>query len=309
MSPLRQRLIDDLRLRNYSPRTVEAYVAAVARLAAHFGRSPDQLGAEHLRAFQLQMLDQGASWSLFNQTVCGLRFFYTVTLRRQDQVAALPYGKKPKTLPAVLSREEVLQFLDAVADPRQRMLLRTTYACGLRLSETVRLRVSDIDSRRMVLHVRQGKGQKDRLLPLSPRLLEELRAYWKQYRPRDWLFAGQGRTGHLSRAAVQRLVIKVVRRLGWRKKASAHTLRHSYATHLLDAGVEVVTLQRLLGHRHLSTTARYLHLSMQHLQRTPSPLDALVASPAAEPLVLPAGTAPASQSPVSPATGERLCPS
>jgi site-specific recombinase XerD len=308
MSPLRQRLIEDLRLRNYSPRTIEAYVAAVARLATHFGRSPDQLGAEHLRAFQLQMLQQGTSWSLFNQTVCGLRFFYTITLRRPDQVTALPYGKKPKTLPMVLSREEVLQFFDAVADARQRMVLRATYACGLRLSEAVQLRVSDIDSRRMVLHVRQGKGQKERLLPLSPRLLEELRAYWKQYRPRDWLFAGQGRTGHLSRAAVQRLVIKVVRRLGWQKKASAHTLRHSYATHLLEAGVDVATVQRLLGHRHLSTTARYLHLSMQHLQRTPSPLDALLASPAAATSAQPATPAPASQNPLSPATGERRCP-
>jgi integrase/recombinase XerD len=157
--------------------------------------------------------------------------------------------------------------------------------------------------------VRQGKGQKDRLVPLSPRLLAELRAYWKQYRPREWLFAGQGPAGHLSTGAVQRLVIKVVRRLGWQKKASTHTLRHSYATHMLEAGVDVVTLQRLLGHRQLSTTVRYLHLSVQHLQRTPSPLDALLATPAAGTSVTPAAPAEARPAPVCPATGERPCPS
>jgi site-specific recombinase XerD len=274
-------MVEDLRLRNYSPRTVETYVAAVARFARHFGKSPEVLGPEDVRAYQLHLLEQcHASWSRFNQTVCALRFLYRVTLRRPEVVTMIPFGKRPKTLPAVLSREEVLRLFDALPDDRYRTLIRTSYACGLRLGEVVRLRVADIDSQRGVLLIRQGKGQKDRLVPLSPALLDELRRYWWRYRPVDWLFPGLKRGSHLHGAAVQRRFSRIVRGLGLRKRVSMHTLRHSYATHLLEAGVDVVTLQRLLGHRDLSTTARYVHVSTQHLQRTPSPLDALPALPA-----------------------------
>jgi site-specific recombinase XerD len=276
MTPLRQRLIDDLQLRNYSPRTVECYVAGVAHFARHFGRSPEQLGSEEVRAYQLHLLQQHASWSRFNQAVCALRFFYRITLGRPEVVTMIPYGKRPKTLPAVLSRDEVLRLFAALPEGRDRTLLRTTYACGLRAGEVVRLRSADIDSRRMVVVVRQGKGQKDRQVPLSPVLLEELRAYWRRYRRPDWLFAGPGRSGHVHIGAVQRRFARLVRRLDFRKRVSLHTLRHSYATHLLEAGVDVVTLQRLLGHRNLQTTARYLHVSTQYLQRLASPLDALL---------------------------------
>ena len=290
MTPLRQRFLDDLRLRNYAARTVETYVAAVARFARHFGRSPAVLGPEDVRTYQLHLLQhEHASWSRFNQAVCALRLLFRVTLGRPEMVTMIPFGKRPKTLPAVLSREEVLRLFAALPDNRYRTLIRTAYACGLRISEVVRLRVTDIDSSRGVLVIRQGKGQKDRLVPLSPALLAELRAYWRRYRPADWLFPGQKRGRHLHVGALQRTFARLVRPLGFAKGVSMHTLRHRYATHLLEAGVDGVTLQRLLGHRDLSTTARYLHVSTQHLGGTPSPLDALLAAPVPE---APPATAP-----------------
>jgi integrase/recombinase XerD len=276
MTPLRQRFIDDLRLRNYAPRTIQSYVAGVARFARHFGRPPDQLGAEEMRAFQLHLLQQRVSWSLFNQTVCALRLFYQVTLGRPEPVEQLPYGKRPRTLPVVLSPQEVLQFLEATAPGRDRVLYQTAYACGLRVSELIRLQVTDIDGARMVIHIHHGKGAKDRLVPLSARLLEELRGYWRQYRPRPWLFPGETAAGHLSAARVQKLCQEVVARAGLTKHVTPHTLRHSYATHLLEAGVNLITLQHILGHRDLQTTAHYVHLSTRHLQQTPSLLDLLV---------------------------------
>ena len=283
MTPLRQRFLDDLRLRNYSPRTLECYAAAVAQFARHFGRSPEVLGPEDIRNYQLHWLQhEHASWSRFNQAVCALRFLYRVTLGRPELVTMIPFGKRPKTLPAVLSPEEVLRLFAALPDNHYRTLVRTAYACGLRIGEVVRLRVADIDSARGVLVVRQGKGQKDRLVPLAPGLLAELRAYWRRYRPVDWLFPGQKRGQHLHPGALQRVFARLVRPLGFRKGVSMHTLRHSYATHMLEAGVDVVTLQHLLGHRDLSTTARYLHVSTRYLQRTPSPLDALLALPVAQ---------------------------
>ena len=275
MTPLRQRFIDDLRLRNYAPRTIEAYVAGVARLAQHFGRSPDQLGPDDVRAFQLYLIDRGYSWRLFNQTACALRFFYGTTLGRPDQVPFIPYGKRPKVLPCVLSPDEVLLLLEAAAPGRDRVLLQTIYACGLRLSELLHLQVADIDSARMVVHVRQGKGAKDRLVPLSQRLLDELRAYWRQYRPRTWLFPGASADRPMTASNVQRLFQRLVQQAGIRKPATPHTLRHSYATHLLEAGIDVVTLQKILGHRDLSTTAHYLHLTTNRLRQTPSLLDLL----------------------------------
>jgi integrase/recombinase XerD len=191
MTPLRQRFIDDLRLRNYSPRTIETYVGRLACFAKHFGCSPDLLGPNEIRAFQLHLLERRVSWSTFNQTVCALRFFYGTTLGRPEQLPLIPYGKRPKTLPCVLSPAEVLRLLDAAPSGRERVLLQIAYGCGLRLSELLHLQVGHIDSARMVIHVRQGKGRKDRLVPLSLRLLEELRAYWRLERPATWLFPGQ----------------------------------------------------------------------------------------------------------------------
>jgi site-specific recombinase XerD len=282
MTPLRQRLIHDLQLRNYSPRTVECYVSAVARFARHFGRSPEHLDAEHTRLYQLHLLEQKASWSRFNQVVCALRFLYGVTLGRQGIVTMIPFGKKPKALPAVLSRDEVRCLFDSVKLPWFLMLLQITYACGLRLGEVLRLRVADVDSARMVIHVRCAKGRKDRLVPLSPLLLGLLRDYWQQYRPRDLLYPGRHKGKPLNHGSVQRLFRRYVLACGITKKASMHTLRHSYATHLLESGTDLATLQKLLGHNQLSTTLLYVHLGQSHLQRAASPLDTLPGSPAAE---------------------------
>ena len=267
MTPLRQRYLDDLRLRNYAPRTVDTYVRAVARFARHFGRSPERLGPEDVRAYQLHLLHEHASWSRFNQAVCALRFLYRVTLGRPDVVTMIPYGKKPKTLPAVLSRPEVVQLFAQVAQPVERLMVQTAYACGLRASELLHLRVADIDSSRMLVWVRHGKGGKDRTVPLSPALLEALRAHWRRRRPTTWLFAGQTPSGQRSLGALQRVVRQAVRAAGFTKQVSLHTLRHSYATHLLEAGVDLITIQRLLGHRNLQTTARYIHLTAPRLDR------------------------------------------
>jgi site-specific recombinase XerD len=275
MTPLRQRLLDDLRIRNYAQRTITTYVAAVARFAQHFQQSPDQLHAQHVRQYQLHLLQQHASWSRFNQTVAALRFLYAVTLQRPDLVTMIPYGKKPKTIPAVLSRDEVRRLFQAVANPRYRLLLQTAYAAGLRVSEVVALHVTDIDSQRMLLHIRCAKGHKDRLVPLSALLLEQLRDYWRRYRPQRWLFPGQTPDAPLSIGQVQRICRQALRAAGITKKASMHTLRHSYATHLLENGTDLATLQKLLGHNQLSTTLRYTHIQQPHLQQVRSPLDTL----------------------------------
>jgi site-specific recombinase XerD len=283
MTPLRERFVQDLQLRNYAKRTIETYVWVVSRFAAHFGRSPEQLDAEDIRQYQLHLLKHKASWSTFNQTVCALRFLYKVTLGRPELVPLIPYGKKPKALPAVLSTDEVTRLFTAVTDPRDLMLLQTGYACGLRVSEVVRLQVGDIDAPRMLVHVRAAKGHKDRLVPLSPLLLTRLRDYWRAYRPATWLFPGQAADSHLSTGQVQRMCRRAMQACGITKKANMHTLRHSYATHLLEQGADLATLQKLLGHNNLSTTLRYIHLQQSDLQRAGSPLDTLPGSPGALP--------------------------
>ncbi len=272
MSALRQRMIEDMQVRNYSPRTVEAYVSAVSKLARQVKKSPDQVSGEEVRAFQVDLLAKKPSWSQFNQVVAGLRFFFGTTLGRAGMVEMLPYGKRPKRLPVVLSVEEVAQLLAAARPGRERVLLQTAYACGLRISELLWLQVTDIDSARMVVNVRQGKGAKDRQVPLSARLLIELRMWWCRHRTKPWLFPGMTeRSQHkpMNVTSVQRMVKQVVTRAQLRKSASMHTLRHSYATHMLEAGVDVVTLQKLLGHSDLSTTARYLHVSRRQMQKMP----------------------------------------
>lgn len=276
MTPLRERLIADLQIRNYSPRTVECYVRHVASFAKHFGRSPDQLGPEEVRAYQVFLVqEKKASWSRFNQAVCALRFLYRTTLARDWPVAMLPFAKVPKKLPTVLGPEEVQKLL-ACAHPRtDQMVLTTLYAAGLRVDEALHLRVRDIDSARMLLRVAHGKGAKERLVPLSPRLLTELRTYWRTYQPGEWLF-GSNTTGQPRVAAtVQKACQRAARAAGLNKHVTPHTLRHSYATNLLEAGVDVLTIQRLLGHSSFSTTRIYLHVRRVHMQGIRSPLDLL----------------------------------
>lgn len=276
MTPLRQRFIDDLRLRNKSPRTIETYVLRVALFARHFGRSPEVLGPEEIRSYQQDLLARQVSWSQFNQAVCALRFLYNVTLGRSEVIRHLPFAKRPRTLPVVLSPEEVVRFLDAALPGRERTLLDVAYSCGLRLKELLGLQVRDIDSARMVLHIRHGKGQKQRFVPLSPRLLAALRGYWRECRPATWLFAGVKPLQPLTDGAVQRLCRRTARRAGLGKHVTPHTLRHSFATHLLEAGVDLLSVQALLGHSHFNTTAKYLHVSMRRLQQLPQLLEGLV---------------------------------
>jgi integrase/recombinase XerD len=278
MTPLRLRFTQDLQLRNYSPRTVATYVLRVSLFARHFDRSPEILDGEQVRLYQLHLLQRRVSWSSFNQTVCALRFLYRVTLQRPDLVQVLPFGKRPKTLPAVLSQHEVRRLF-AACDDRFRIVLQTTYAAGLRVSEVVRLQPADIDSQRMLLHVRCGKGRKDRLVPLSAALLQLLRDHWRAHRCTEWLFPGQSEARPVSISHIQRACRRAVLGCGITKKASMHTLRHSYATHLLEAGVDLPTLQKMLGHNHLGTTLRYTHVQQTHLCGTASPLDTLLARP------------------------------
>jgi site-specific recombinase XerD len=274
MTPLRQRFIDELTRRNYSPRTIETYVAAVARTAKHFNRSPEILTPEQLRDFQLHLIAQAASWSLFNQVACALRFLYRHVLDRPDFVPFVVFGKKPRTLPVVLGPDDVRRILNAVPPGRNRLMLRIAYGCGLRISELTHLRVADIDSTRNILWVRHGKGNKDRGVPLPAILLDELRSYWREYRPPNWLFAGPAGQP-LDVSNLQRAFQQARQVAGLRQRATVHTLRHCYATHLLEAGTDLPTLQRLLGHSHLSTTLRYLHLRAERLPHVRSPLELL----------------------------------
>ena len=267
MTKLRQRMIDDLRIRNYSPRTIETYTWCVARFAKHFGTSPAQLGPEHIRTYQLFLVEtKRTSWTLFNQTVCALRFLYKVTLGRAELVEHIPYPKQEKKLPVVLSRDELARFFDAIANLKHRTILMTMYAAGLRLSEVLGLRLSDIDSDRMLVRVQQGKGKKDRYVPLPTTLLGQLRDYWQSYRPKSWLFPGGRPDRPLSPCSVQRASGRARLKARLAKPVTTHTMRHCFATHLLEAGTDLRTIQLLLGHGSLNTTAVYLHVATNALQ-------------------------------------------
>ena len=269
MTKLRQRMIDDLRIRNYSPRTIKTYTWCVARFAKHFGKSPAQLGREHIREYQIFLVQtKHASWTLFNQTVCALRFFYKVTLDRAELIEHIPFPKQEKKLPVVLSRDELARFIDAIANLKHRTILMTMYAAGLRLSEALGLRLSDIDSDRMLVRVQQGKGKKDRYVPLTTTLLGRLRDYWQHYRPKAWLFPGKTPDRPLSPCSVQRASAHARLKAHIAKPVTTHTMRHCFATHLLEAGTDLRTIQLLLGHGSLNTTAVYLHVATNALQST-----------------------------------------
>jgi integrase/recombinase XerD len=278
MTPLRQRMLQDMQMRNLSPHTLEAYVRAVARLAAFYKTSPDRLDLEQVRNFLVHLVGQRVSFSLFNQIRCALVFFYRVTLGRDWDFDRIACQKQHKRLPVVLSQAEMAQFFAAVGRLKYRALFMAVYACGLRVSEVVALRASDIDSQRMVLRVCQGKGKKDRYVMLSPKLLEVLRDYYRVYRPTASLFFGQDKERPLHRRTVLVTCQRIARRAGLTKRVTVHTLRHSFATHLLEAGVDLRTIQALLGHRSLRTTALYTFVSPERVAATPSPLDFLGAA-------------------------------
>lgn len=285
MTALRQRLIEDIRLRNFSSHTVEAYVRAVAHLARHYGRSPEQISGEQVRQYLLYLVqERRVSWSLYNQTRCALQFFYRVTLGREEQFQRLPCAKKPKRLPGVLSPEELRRlFAVAAHEPKHHALLMVLYGAGLRISEAFDLQVGDIDSQRMLIHVRDGKGHKARMVRLSPQLLEVLRSYWRKARPRTWLFPQRGdATRPMDGGSGCRIVQRFARAAGINRRVGPHTLRHSYATHLLDAGTDLRTIQVLLGHRNIKTTAIYLHISQVKLATAADPLGQLYRQPTGE---------------------------
>jgi site-specific recombinase XerD len=272
-------MIDDLKLRNYSPRTIETYVSRIVGFAKFHRRSPEQLGPEDVRSYQMHLLDAGTSWSLFNQTVCALKFLYRVTLHVPWPVEQIPYGRRPRPLPVVLSQDEVVRLIEAVPQVVYRMALLTAYAAGLRISETMALRAEHIDSARMLIHVERGKGQKPRLVPLSEVLLRRLRSYWRDQRPKvpgsPWLFPSDDPARPIHVTTIEKACQRARVTAGLSKHATPHTLRHCYATHTLEAGVDLRTVQALLGHANLSTTAIYTHVQRKLVTATKSPLDAI----------------------------------
>jgi site-specific recombinase XerD len=268
-------MIRELELARKSPKTIEAYVRAVAQLAAHYGRSPERISLEEVRDFLHHLITvRKLAFSSVNQKLAGMRFFYQHVLGRDEFTLRVP-AKRSGRLPEPLSRAEVARLIEATRNAKHRVLLMTCYAAGLRVGELVRLQPSDIHSERMLIRVREGKGRKDRDTLLSPRLLQELRAYWRADRPGDWLFPGSDRRGPMPIATAQRVYYTAKQRAAITHGHGIHTLRHSFATHLLEAGVDLPTIQRLLGHSSLSTTAKYLHVTSKHLSGTRGPLDLL----------------------------------
>ena len=263
-SLLRTRLIEDLRIRNYASSTIKIYVRCVALFAKYFSRSPEELGADEVREYQLYLREKKkASWTFFNQTVSALRFLYGKTLQRDWMVEQIPYPRQETRLPEVLSFEEVSKLFSCVRTAVSRMILQTMYGAGLRLMEAVSLKKSDIDSERMVIRVRQGKGRRDRYVTLSATLLDTLRDYYKATRPKgEWLFANRKGTRAIDHSTVQRACSLAARKAGLHKRVTTHTMRHSFATSLLEEGVDLRTIQILLGHRSLNTTAIYLHVAV-----------------------------------------------
>ncbi len=284
MTPLRRRMIQDMQLRNFAPGTVSVYVNCVARFAKHFGRSPESRGPEAVRAYLLHLIEQPhISWGYYNLHLQALRFLYNVTLGRPAVIEHVACPRRPKRLPVVLGPDELTRFFAAVGSLKHRATLMTAYAAGLRVAEVAALRVRDIDSHRMVLRVQQGKGRKDRYVMLSPKLLELLRAYWKAARPDTWLFPNRDGDGPITTGAVMKACRQARRASGLEKHVTVHTLRHSFATHLLEAGIDLRTIQVLLGHDSPRTTAVYTHVSPAAVRVTVSPLDRLDLAPGGGP--------------------------
>jgi integrase/recombinase XerD len=275
ISPLRQRLIDDMTARRFSEATRKDYVRHVRTFAAFLGRSPDTATSDDLRRFQLHMAQQQVSpWSI-NAAIAALRFFFTETLERPDLVRPLRIVNEPRKAPVVLSQEEVARLLEAAPGLKYKAALSVAYGAGLRVSEVANLKVSDIDSERMTLRVEQGKGQRDRYVMLSPQLLELLRDWWRAARPQVWLFPGQNPINPMTPRQLNRAVTAAKDLAGISKRVSPHTLRHSFAAHLLEQGVDIRVIQVLLGHAKLETTALYTRVAVNTVRDIKSPLERL----------------------------------
>jgi site-specific recombinase XerD len=276
MTPLRQRMLEDMGIRNLAENTQSAYLLQITAYAKYFKRPPEELGPEEVRAYQVYLTQtRNLSPSSLSVAAGALRFLYKVTLKRDWAFEQIPMPKRPFTLPVILSPEEVMHFLNSIDNVKHRAILMTAYAAGLRVSEATHLKLTDIDSQRMMLRVDQGKGQKDRYVMLSPRLLEELRAYWKAVRPTQWLFPGDRPGQPITRNAVGLACQRAHRASGISKPITAHSLRHAFATHLLESGADVRRIQLLLGHRSLATTSRYLKVATSTVCATISPFDLL----------------------------------
>jgi site-specific recombinase XerD len=272
-------MLEELERRNYSAGTTRRYLRFVERFAQHFGKSPDKLGPDDLRSYQAYLLRELklCPGSVENH-VAALRFFYVRTLRRHQFREFLPYPKSPRKLPSILSQEEVARLINASSSLFQRTLLVVLCGTGMRRSELARVKIAHIDSQRMIIHVVDGKGHKDRDLPLSPALLETLRAYWRWLKPRTYLFPSRmhrDREQPISDKTVWHACTKAAKKAGIRKRVSPHLIRHSWGTHLLEAGTDLRTIQLLLGHEDLETTAKYLHLSQRHLHQVSNPIEEL----------------------------------
>jgi site-specific recombinase XerD len=280
ISPLRRRMTEDMTIRGFTASTQQGYIRVVRDFTAFLGRPPDQGDAEDLRRYQLHMRSQGASATSMNAAVSALRFFFGVTLGREDAEAGMTTLREPRKLPVVLSPQEVARLLDAAPGLKYRAALSVAYGAGLRASEVVCLKVSDIDSTRMVIRVEQGKGGKDRYVMLSEPLLHLLRRYWKASRPRAWLFPGQNPVNPLSVRQLRRACQAAARAADIDKRVSLHTLRHSFATHLLEQKVDIRVIQVLLGHKKLDTTALYSQVATRAIREVKSPLEYLSQAPA-----------------------------
>jgi integrase/recombinase XerD len=288
VTPLRQRMLEELQRRNYSPATTRGYILAVKQFAEHFGKSPEHLGADEIRRFQLYLLnDKKLAPGTVEIRISALRFLYKKTLKRRDLAFDdLVFPKTPRKLPVILSPEEVTRLIEAAANLMHRTILMVLYATGVRRTEASLLKVSDIDSQRMVIHIRQGKGSRDRDVPLSPKLLDALRQYWRWKRPKVYLFPST--SGHrgveqpISDKTVWHACQTAAVRAGIKKRIGPHTLRHSFATHLLEAGTDLRTIQLLMGHERLEHTTVYLHLSQRHLHAALNPLDQIKINPYGE---------------------------
>jgi len=285
ISPLRQRMLEDMALRKLSPQTQASYIRAVVKFSGFFGRSPDTATPEDLRRYQLYLVDTGISNVMLNATITALRFFFQVTLDRADALAKMSPVREPRTLPVVLSREEVARLIDAAGKPKYQAALSVAYGAGLRAGEVVALKVGDIDSTRMTLRIEQGKGRKDRYAMLSPVLLERLRAWWRAARAKGmmlhggWLFPGQNPVNPMSTRQLNRICHIAAAAAEIDKRVSMHTLRHSYATHLLEQKVDIRVIQVLLGHKKLETTALYAQVATEVLREVVSPLESLRTQP------------------------------
>jgi site-specific recombinase XerD len=276
MTELRRLMLQSMLVRGMARRTQQSYVSAVRRLSKHYRRSPDQLTSLEVQSYLARMLEvEKLSWSTCSIAANAFRFLYHVTLGRDAMDFVVPQARQPQRLPEILSSEEVSRLLGAVTHEKHRLVFETIYACGLRVSEATQLKMRDIDRDRMTVRVEQGKGRKDRYVPLSKRLLKRFSLCWVMDRPRHWVFEGNTPERCLHVTAVQKAYTLAKLRAGIRKHGGVHALRHAYATHLIESGVDVLTVQRLLGHRSVSTTMRYFHLSQARIAVVRSPLDLL----------------------------------